>query len=65
VRSWIQEFMTGKKVIVLEELAIAAFDKSDFKRQVAEIREKKLREEAEFIHKASTPRKNKKGSNPK
>jgi hypothetical protein len=57
--------MTGKKVIVLEELAIAAIDKSDFKRQVAEIREKKLREEAEFMHNASAPRKNQRESNPK
>ena len=57
--------MTGKKGIALEEMAIAVIDKTDFRRQVAEIREKKLREEAEFTQKPSAPGKNKSGSKPK
>ena len=56
--------MTGKKGISLEDLAIAVVDQSAFRRKVAEIREKRLKEEAELARKPAAAGKNKKRSEP-
>ena len=56
--------MKGKKSKDLEEVAFAVIDKNNFRRRVAEIREKKLREEAELTQKSSAHSKNKSSSKP-